>query len=166
MLYQSETPTKIGQPQTPTQSGEPGTPAQSGKSIQTFEPGIQPQTGQPETSTPSGRPTHSGELSVKPRSEDPGIPILQYQSGETSIQTQTPTDESGIESEKDIFSNSLPSVPSAGIILPYYRKLTDHKIKKLEKLTRLKLTPVYNQIRCIALRVCRLRMGFSVPSII
>ena len=143
MLYQSETPIKIGQPQTPTQSGEPGTPAQSGKSIQTLEPGIQPQTGQPETSTPSG-PKHSGDLNIKPRSEDPGIPIQQYQSGETSIQTQTRTDQSGIESEQDIFSNSLPSVPSTGIILPYYRKLTLHKIKILEKLTRLKLTPVYS----------------------
>ena len=108
----------MGQPQTPTQSGEPGTPAQSGKSIQTFEPGIQPQTVGPETSTPSGRPKHSGELSIKPRSEDPGIPIHQYQSGETSIQTQTRTDQSGIESEQDIFSNRLPSVPSTGIILP------------------------------------------------
>ena len=158
MLYQSETPIKIGQPQTPTQSGEPGTPAQSGKSIQTFEPGIPPR---PETSTPSGS-KHSGELSIKPRSEDPGIPIHQYQSGETSIQTQTRTDQSGIESEQD----SLPSVPSTGIILSYYRKLTLHKIKILVKLTRLKLTPVYSQIRCIAPSVCRLRMGFSVPSII
>ena len=162
MLYQSETPIKIGQPQTPTQSGEPGTPAQSGKSIQTFEPGIQPQTGRPETSTPSGS-KHSGELSIKPRSEDSGIPIHQYQSGETSIQNQTRTDQSGIESEQD----SLPSVPSTGIILSYFlRKLTLHKIKILEKLTRLELTPVYSQIRCIAQSVCRLRMGFSVPSII
>ena len=166
MLYQSETPTKIGQPQTPTQSGEPGTPAQSGKSIQTFEPGIQPQTGGRETSTPSRRPKHSGELSIKPPSEDPGIPTQQYQSGETSIQTQTRTDQSGIESEQDSFSNSLPSVPSTGIILPYYRKLTLHKIKILEKLTRLKLTPVYSQIRCIVLCFCRLRVSFSVPSII
>lgn len=162
MLYQSETPIKIGQPQTPTQSGEPGTPAQSGKSIQTFEPGIQPQTGRLETSTPSGS-KHSGELSIKPRSEDSGIPIHQYQSGETSIQAQTRTDQSGIESEQD----SLPSVPSTGIILSYFlRKLTLHKIKILEKLTRLELTPVYSQIRCIAQSVCRLRMDFSVPSII
>ena len=95
MLYQSETSIKIGQPQTPTQSGEPGTPAQSGKSIQTFEPGIQPQTGRPETSTPSGS-KHSGELAMKPRSEDPGIPIHQYQSGETSIQNQTRTDQSAV----------------------------------------------------------------------
>ena len=48
----------------------------------------------------------------------------------------------------------------------YFIKLGLFLVKKHNQ-TKYAITQLYYiQIRCIALRVCKLRMGFSVPSII